>query len=101
VSSSLTSVNQIGHGHCDDHDEDVIVLFSSGSSNVYVDNVQSGLTSHLVGQASCGHLAFADIGSGTVFINGQAAHRISDGGVLSGGGTYTTVTGSSSVNIGD
>jgi hypothetical protein len=96
--TAITRVSDLGHGHCSCHDEDVIVTFQHGAATVLLESKQGGAVHVLLGQASCGHLTLATIGSSTTFFENQPVHRINDVGEIGPGcGTYTVTTGSPTV----
>ncbi len=105
----IATIGDIGRGDCLNGHDDVPkgepkpydTKFVTGSGDVYV-NYKPVVTMGDIGETDCGHRTKAATGSGSVYINYKWAHRIGDvGKTLDHGDTYTTVTGSGDVYIGD
>lgn len=78
----------------------VTITFQAGSGSSNIKDGTAGLIR--VGDicvANCGHTGIALTGSATCTANGVAIHRVGDTGSLPNGGSFTTLTGSSVVEV--
>lgn len=99
----ISIVGDLGNGTCYEHDSptEFITTYISGADSVYINN-QPATIIGTIGDADCGHSTIAVSGSGTVFIENMAVHRLGDvGAILDGAGEYVSLIGSDDVFAGD
>jgi hypothetical protein len=80
--------------------KDFVTEFVTGATTVFLNNRPMTIVGS-IGVTDCGHSTMAVSGSGTVFAENMAVHRLNDVGVINeGDGEYVTVSSSDNANAG-
>jgi hypothetical protein len=80
--------------------KDFTVQFISGANTVFLNNRPMTIIGSL-GETDCGHTTTAVSGSGTVFAENMAVHRLNDVGIINEGpGEYVSITASDNADAG-
>lgn len=104
----ISRTQDLGTGQCKAGHSDVprgqpkefVTSFLTGASTVFLNNKPMTFVGSL-GETDCGHTTTAISGSGTVFAENMAVHRLNDIGIINeGDGEYASVSASDDTKAG-
>lgn len=107
--TNIAKVGDLGHGYCKAGHPDVevgqpkefVTTFVNGATSVFLNGVPVAVVT-TIGDSDCGHTTTAISGSGSVFAENLAVHRLNDIGVINEGeGEYVVITSSNDTEAGD
>lgn len=101
MSIPVTRISDLGEGTCPTPGHgNYTTTQITAAATVFSNNLGQCVIASTTGEQTCGHTSIATTGSGTVFAENLAVHRISDTGDGGGGDIYTVITGSPDVFAG-